>query len=446
MFTNVAVLLIGLIIALPIFAAPGTNNNSDSHSSEYQVIASDGTELALTRYPAKGNQLIVWIAPGYGLQTRSSKIAEQLAMEAIEVWQIDLADALFMPHSTEQMRSLTGQYVADLIEAAYQETGKNIFVSARSYGAIPVLRGARVWQTREPADNYLKGAILFSPDLYITIPSLGLEPEYLPIASATNIPMMIIQDGIRGNRWYVNQLIMTLMKGGSQPLLKILPGVSALFFNEDDAPQTLQALAKLPQDIKTSIRLLEKFPAPTQPAKMTGRFVAQGSGIDSRLKEFKGQFLPPPIDLRDVSGKRYHRQNYLGQVTVVNFWATWCPPCVQEIPSLNRLRKKMKNTPFELISINYAESPQTIRRFLKQVNVDYPVLLDHSGKISVGWKVVAFPSTFIIGPDGKIHYGINAAIHWDAPNVIATLKALYRNRKGPTGNSAHTNPGPRPHP
>lgn len=87
----------------------------------------------------------------------------------------------------------------------------------------------------------------------------------------------------------------------------------------------------------------------------------------------------------------------------------------------------MSHLPFELISINYAESAQTIHSFLRQVDVDYPVLLDKTGKISARWNVVTFPSTFVIGPDGKIHYGANAALHWDNPNIIATLNALYKN-------------------
>ena len=410
------------LAAMPVYSA------EDFDSQEHQVTASDGTELVLTRYAAQGDYLIVWIAPGYGIHDRSIKVARQLAADGIEVWQIDLSDALFLPHSTEQMRAFTGKYVADLIEAAHNQTGKRIVLAARSYGAIPLLRGVRVWQSRHPSKPYVTGAILFSPDLYTTIPPLGMEPEYLPIASATNVPIMIFQDGIRGNRWYVHNLVSTLTIGGSQPLLKILPGVSALFFDEDDAPETEKAIVNLPADIKTSITLLAKLPTPTKPAPMTTQFASAGSGVDNRLKKFKGNFQPHPIDLIDASGKRYQRDNYQGQITIVNFWATWCPPCVQEIPSLNRLREKMRGVPFELISINYAESVQTISRFLEQVDVEYPVLLDQTGKISVTWNVVAFPSTFIIGPDGKIHYGVNAAIHWDNPEVIATLKALYKKR------------------
>lgn len=427
-FSLLAFLTIQFAISIinPVHAAEA---DTDIRNEEHQIVASDGTELNIMRYPAMGEYLIIWIAPGYGIHERSMQVAQRVAAKGIEIWQVDLAEALFLPRSTEQMRAFTGKYIANMIEKAHEQTNKKIILSARSYGAIPLLRGVRNWQTRKPRQAYVKGAILFSPDLYTTVPSLGVDPEYLPIASATNIPIMIFQDGIRGNRWYVDNLIETLTLGGSQPRLKILPGVSALFFNDDSAPETLQAIENLPDDIVAAIHAMDKMPVPAMAAPMRKEFKPVGSGIDIRLKPFKGKFLPYPIDLKDASGKRYQKDNYKNQVTIVNFWATWCPPCVEEIPSLNRLRAQMKDIPFELISVNYAESPATILEFLKMVDVHFPVLLDETGKQSVRWKVIAFPSTFIIGADGKIHYGVNAAIHWDSPEVVNAIRDLYSKTK-----------------
>lgn len=415
--------LFSILFIQPIDAAETSLNTK---SEEHQIVASDGTELNFARYRASGEFLIIWIAPGYGIHERSIQVAQRVAEKGVEIWQIDLTEALFLPHSTEQMRAFTGKYIADMIEAAHKETGKKIILSAPSYGAIPLLRGVRTWQTRKPENAYVRGAILFSPDLYTTVPSLGVDPEYLPIASATNIPIMIFQDGIRGNRGYVEKLVKTLTIGGSQPQIKILPGVSALFFSEDSSPETLQAIESLPENMFAAVRSMDKMPAPIIAAPMQKQFKSVGSGIDNRLKPFKGNFLPFPIDLKDAYGKRYQKDNYKNQVTVVNFWASWCPPCVEEIPSLNRLREQLKDIPFELISVNYAESPVTILEFLKKVDVHFPVLLDEGGKQSVLWKVIAFPSTFIIGTDGKIHFGVNAAIHWDSPAVVHALRDLYK--------------------
>ena len=84
----------------------------------------------------------------------------------------------------------------------------------------------------------------------------------------------------------------------------------------------------------------------------------------------------------------------------------------------------MQDEAFELVSINYAEDAAVIREFMSQVQVDFPVLLDPEGTEAARWRAVVFPSTFVIGPDGRIHYGANAALAWDAPEVIKTLREL----------------------
>ena len=84
----------------------------------------------------------------------------------------------------------------------------------------------------------------------------------------------------------------------------------------------------------------------------------------------------------------------------------------------------MQGLPFELLSINYTEDPQTVESFLEQVEVDFPVLLDRNGTTAHNWKVITYPSTFVIDSHGKFRYGTNAAIEWDTPEVIQQLKKL----------------------
>ena len=135
---------------------------------------------------------------------------------------------------------------------------------------------------------------------------------------------------------------------------------------------------------------------------------------------------PGRLDLDDIDGKRYTRDDFSGQVTLVNFWASWCPPCVEEIPSLNRLQQIMAGRPFELVSINYAEQRDTVIEFMQRVAVEFPVLLDSDGRYARDWKVISYPSTFVIDRDGVIRYGVNAAIEWDNPALVRKLEALLR--------------------
>ena len=80
-----------------------------------------------------------------------------------------------------------------------------------------------------------------------------------------------------------------------------------------------------------------------------------------------GDMKPLEINLINAGGKRFTREDFTGKVTLINFWASWCGPCVEEIPALNRLRKLMTDQPFELISINYAETPDQSGEFLNMV-------------------------------------------------------------------------------
>lgn len=416
-------------LAIPVFSAVFWLLSGSSIASavtmELEVSVGD-QELSIVRYPARGEHLIIWIAPGYGSHERAFAMSKSLAARGVEIWHVDLADSLFLTKNTSTMRSLDGRYVAGLIEAAHESTGKSITLLTRSYGALPLLKGVRWWQLRHAQDqaDYLSGAILFSPELYSTVPALGLEAVYSPITAATNIPIMIYQAGKRSNRWQLDTLLQHLRNGGASVYVRIKAGVIGIFYKGDTSPATMKMINLLPDELVSDLSLLRRIPTPRQAMDLPQGGQEKGHGLDNTLKRFSGRLEPLPLDLVTAAGLRIKRDNYAGKVTVVNFWASWCPPCVEEIPSLNKLRKLMRGKPFELISVNYAETKQVVKDFLKRVNVDFPVLLDEDGKVAASWNVLVYPSTFVIGPDGEIKYGVNGAIHWDSPDVVKALSDL----------------------
>ncbi len=387
------------------------------------------TELSLLRFDAEGEHLIIWVSPGFGDHQRSYEVAHAISMRGIEVWHIDLAESLFLTQGTSTLRALDGRYVAGLISKAHKLTGKHITLMTRSYASLPVLRGARLWQKQAAENNhtqasYLTGAILFSPELYSEIPSLGLEPVYDPIASSTNIPIMLYQSGRRGNRWQLDTTLERLQSGGAAVYLKILPDITGVFYIKDTAEETRTLLKDLPEEIERVVHMLKRIPTPETINQLQVSKARAKNSLDMTLRPFISAMKPLEIDLNSANGERFNRTDFTGKVTVVNFWASWCGPCVEEIPALNRLREHMKDKPFELISINYAEKPEQIREFLDMVKVDFPVLLDEDGSYSAKWKVLVYPATFVIATDGNIVYGVNGAIEWDKPEITGKLEAL----------------------
>lgn len=394
-------------------------------ADEISVPVSDDVEITVKTFPADGNYLIIWLPAEYGFRMGHSLFAQSLSDLGIETWQADVIESLFLTRGPGSLKSLDGRYIAHVIEYAHRSTGKKIVVAGDSYGTLAALIGAHQWQQRSNTQAHLVGAVLFSPYTYAYIPPLGLAPEYMPVVSATNIPLMIYQAKGSGTIGQFDMLLETLQKNDSPVYTRFVPEVMSLFYKEEPSAAMLKYAKPLPLNIAKMLPILESHKVPAKAVALRSRLKTD-SGIDSYLKEFKGDNNPIAIKLKDINDNTVIKNDYKGQVTVVNFWATWCTPCVEEIPSLNRLKEQMQGQPFELISINYAEDKSEIVDFMKEVNVEFPVLLDHDGEFAKQWRVITYPSTFLIGPDGKIKYGVNAAIEWDSPELIQTIELLIK--------------------
>jgi peroxiredoxin len=93
---------------------------------------------------------------------------------------------------------------------------------------------------------------------------------------------------------------------------------------------------------------------------------------------------------------------------------------------MNRLAAAYDDKEFGIVSINFKEDPEHVLAFLKRVNVDFPVLLDHDGAVSARWKVFAFPSTFLLDQKGNVRYSVNTAIEWDNEEVKTVIEGLLQ--------------------
>lgn len=149
------------------------------------------------------------------------------------------------------------------------------------------------------------------------------------------------------------------------------------------------------------------------------------TALAGELKSYSGAPLPD-FTLVDLQGKQHKLSSLKGKVVMVNFWATYCTPCIKEMPSMQRLSNKFKGKPFQILAINMAEERADIDAFMKRFKIDvkFPILLDVEGEVVEAWMVSAVPTTFIIDPQGTIRYALYGAIEWDSDEVVRTINGL----------------------
>jgi peroxiredoxin len=135
--------------------------------------------------------------------------------------------------------------------------------------------------------------------------------------------------------------------------------------------------------------------------------------------------LAPDFTLQDLSGRPVQLSTLKGKVVLVNFWATWCPPCREEVPSLLRLNRAMQGKPFQMLAISIDEGGKNaVNDFFKKLGSALPALLDTDGAVAKRYGTTGVPETFVIDTKGVIMKKVVGGLDWSAPEVIAALDDL----------------------
>ena len=113
--------------------------------------------------------------------------------------------------------------------------------------------------------------------------------------------------------------------------------------------------------------------------------------------------IAPDFELTNLEGEEVSLSDYRGQYVILNFWATWCPPCREEIPDLNQFHEENKKE-FVVLAVNLGEAKQKVRQFISYGGYTFPVLLDKGKEIGREYKISAIPTSYFINPQGKIKY------------------------------------------
>ncbi len=136
-----------------------------------------------------------------------------------------------------------------------------------------------------------------------------------------------------------------------------------------------------------------------------------------------------PIPFEDfivpaLGGGEIALSDHLGKVVFLNFWATWCPPCREEMPSMQLLYEELADEGLEILAVDVQESEATVQEFVAEFGFTFPILLDSDGRVALRYGIRAFPTTYIIDRKGFVLGGRPGYHDWSAPSMIEGFRKL----------------------
>lgn len=134
----------------------------------------------------------------------------------------------------------------------------------------------------------------------------------------------------------------------------------------------------------------------------------------------------PEFALIDLDDQTHRLADYAGKPLIVNFWATWCPPCREEMPSMERAWQRIQSEDIGMIGINVGEDFDTVFGFTGQIELSFPLLLDADGKHSRMWPIRGLPTTYVLNSDGEIVYQAIGGRDWNDDAILDMVRALRK--------------------
>ncbi len=134
--------------------------------------------------------------------------------------------------------------------------------------------------------------------------------------------------------------------------------------------------------------------------------------------------LAPNLMVKDVEGKEHKLSDFKGKVVLINFWASWCPPCLIEMPSLASAYQKFKEKGFEILAINLDDKVENAIDFAKKEKIPFKIFLDPSGKSAQDFLVYGLPYTVLLDREGKVRYKVFGGYEWDKGKQLERIQSL----------------------
>jgi peroxiredoxin len=175
---------------------------------------------------------------------------------------------------------------------------------------------------------------------------------------------------------------------------------------------------------------------PSAGAILVGAFLLAGAlfallSRDSTAPPLATGQPAPAFDLPALDGDtRVNLAGLRGRVVLLNFWATWCKPCEDEMPSMERLHRQLAGQPFTLLAVSVDSDAELVKAFRERLGLTLPILLDPEKKVSAAYQAYRFPETVLIDAKGDVAGHFVGPRDWDSPTYVEKLQALVDQAKG----------------
>ncbi len=384
-------------------------------------------EITIEKYgDSSSKNHILWMHAERGISGELQKMVLAISKQKdIQVLLPDWLDSYFIEPTRSSLEKIPQQDYEDLIAhyaKLYSKTDDKLFIVATSRASSLVLNSIHRLQTQ--GIKSFAGIIFISPYLQKQSPEIGESLEYQTIASHSNLPIYIFQSE-RSPRYIPLPLLsQELEKGGSPVFVHRLLNTSGGFHMRDKSDLTeedLKARELFPKQIANALAMLKlSEPAPLKPLAKYEKNIRKRS--TQRLQQVS--FPTPALALKDLAGNLHNLNDYKGKTVLVSFWASWCRPCLEEMPSLVKLKEEHKDN-LEILAVNVGEEKATIEKFTGAMNINFPLLQDLGSSTTKDWKVYVYPSNYIVDKTGKLVYAAKGALDWQDADIEAVLEALY---------------------
>lgn len=134
----------------------------------------------------------------------------------------------------------------------------------------------------------------------------------------------------------------------------------------------------------------------------------------------------PGFEIATDSGKKVSIENFGGRLLVLNFWATWCPPCISELPSLNAMATELKSSGVVVLGVSVDKDKEAYEKFLRKVRLNFETARDPEAEISSDYGTTKYPETYIVSRDGKVLEKFIADQNWMSPEILERLRGYAK--------------------